>query len=44
MLEVKVHSANVADRDRIKLLLECAEDRFPRLGHLWLDGAYSGLQ
>src|SRR5215218_1507472 len=42
VLEVKVHSANVADRDGIKLLLECAEDRFPRLAHLWLDGAYKG--
>ncbi len=42
VLEVKVHSANVADRDGIKLLLDGAEDRFPRLGHLWLDGAYKG--
>jgi putative transposase len=42
VLEVKVHGANVADRDGIKLLLECAEDRFPRLGHLWLDGGYKG--
>jgi putative transposase len=42
VLEVKVHGANVADRDGIELLLECAEDRFARLGHLWLDGAYKG--
>jgi putative transposase len=42
VLEVKVHGANVADRDGIKLLLECAEDRFPCLGHIWLDGAYKG--
>ena len=36
------HGANVADRDGIKLLLECTENRFPRLKHLWLDGAYKG--
>jgi putative transposase len=38
-LEAKVH---VADRDGIKLLLECTENRFPRLKHLWLDGGYKG--
>lgn len=42
VLEAKVHGANVADRDGIKLLLEYAEARFPRLSHLWLDGAYKG--
>ena len=42
VLEAKVHGANVADRDGIKLLLECTEARFPRLSHLWLDGAYKG--
>ena len=36
------HGANVADRDGIKLLLECTENRFPRLKHLWLDGGYRG--
>jgi putative transposase len=42
VLEVKVHGANVADRDGIKLLLECTENRFACLGHIWLDGAYKG--
>jgi putative transposase len=42
VLEAKVHGANVADRDGIKLLLECTENRFPRLKHLWLDGGYKG--
>ena len=42
MLEAKVHSANLMDRDGIKPLLEHTEGRFPRLSHLWLDAAYNG--
>jgi hypothetical protein len=30
------------DRDGIKILLELAGDRFPRLSHLWLDAGYNG--
>ena len=43
VLEARVHSARVVDRDGIKLLLEppvCA--RLPRLSHLWLDAGYTG--
>ena len=42
VLKARVHSADVADRDRIKSLLEHVKDRFPRLSHLWLDGGYKG--
>jgi putative transposase len=42
VLQAKVHSADVADRDGIKPLLKQAKDRFPRLSHLWLDGGYKG--
>ncbi len=42
VLEVKVHSARVMDREGIKPLLGRIEDRFPRLSHLWLDAAYNG--
>ena len=42
VLRAKVHSAHLADRDRIKSLLERAKERFPRLSHLWLDGGYKG--
>ena len=42
LLGAKVHAANVMDRDGIKLLLEGANDRFPRLSHLWLDAGYNG--
>ena len=43
VLEVRVHSARVQDREGIKLLLEPpATDRVPRLSHLWLDAGYTG--
>ncbi len=38
VLEVRVHSAKVMDRDGIKLLLDpSSADRLPRLSHVWLD-------
>ena len=43
VLEAKVHSANVTDRDGIKLLLKPeAGISLPRLSHLWLDAGYTG--
>jgi putative transposase len=42
VLEVRVHSAKVMDRDGIKLLLEPSSGRLPRLSHLWLDAGYNG--
>ena len=42
VLKVRVHSAKVPDEDGIKLLLESACDRFPRLSHLWVDAGYRG--
>ena len=42
VLKVKVHAANVMDRDGIKPLLKRAKDLFPRLSHLWLDAGYNG--
>jgi putative transposase len=43
VLEASVHSANVTDRDGIKLLLDpSSSDRLPRLSHLWLDAGYTG--
>src|SRR5215207_6029498 len=42
VLEVRVHSARVTDREGIKLLLEpSSTDRLPRLSHLWLDAGYT---
>ena len=43
VLEAKVHSAKVVDRDGIKLLLRPPlPERLPRLSHLWLDAGYTG--
>ena len=44
VLRVRVHSAQIQDREGIKLLLELnARDRLPkRLSHLWLDAGYTG--
>ena len=43
VLEVRVHNANITDRDGIKLLLEpSSPDRLPRLSHLWVDAGYTG--
>jgi putative transposase len=42
VLQAKVHSAKVMDYEGIRLLLGHAGERFPRLSHLWLDGAYRG--
>ena len=37
VLQVRVHSARVTEREGIKLLLEpSSPDRLPRLSHLWL--------
>jgi putative transposase len=42
VLNAKVHSAKVMDHEGIKTLLHRAQERFPRLRHLWLDGGYRG--
>jgi putative transposase len=42
VLMAKVHSAKVLDQEGIKLLLERANEKFPRLKHLWLDAGYKG--
>jgi putative transposase len=42
VLEARVHSARVPNADGIRLLLEQARDRLPRLSHLWVDAGYQG--
>jgi transposase len=42
VLKAKVHSAKVPDEDGIKLLLEPARGRLPRLSYLWVDAGYRG--
>jgi putative transposase len=42
VLKVRVHSAKIMDQEGIKTLLGCADEKFPRLSHLWLDSGYRG--
>jgi putative transposase len=44
LLRAVVHSAGIQDRDGGKLVVAylAEPDAFPRLRHLWADGAYSG--
>jgi putative transposase len=42
VLEARVHNAKVPDEDGIRLLLNPARDRLPRLSHLWVDAGYQG--
>jgi putative transposase len=42
VLKAKVHIAKVMDYEGIKTLLRKADERFPRLSHLWLDAGYRG--
>jgi len=42
VLKAHVHSARVLDQVGIKALLRGAEERFPRLSHLWLEAGYTG--
>ena len=42
LLTVKIHSAKVMDYEGIKTPLRRANERFPRLRHLWLDAGYRG--
>jgi putative transposase len=42
VLKAKVHSAKIMDYEGIKRLLHRAQERFPRLSHLWLDAGYRG--
>ena len=37
-----MHSVKVMDYEGIKTLLRRADDRFPRLRHLWLEAGYQG--
>lgn len=42
LLMVVVHTADIQDRDGVKLVLEQVKELFPRLQLLWDDAGYSG--
>lgn len=39
---VVVHTADIQDRDGVKLVLEQVKELFPRLQLIWDDAGYSG--
>jgi hypothetical protein len=42
ILRAKVHTADVQDRAAVPLLLDGADEQFPRITHLWVDQGYTG--
>jgi hypothetical protein len=42
VLRAKVHIADIPDPAAVPLLLEGADDQFPRPRHLWVDRGYTG--
>ena len=42
VMKAKVHSADLADREGARVLLERVGESFPGLGHLWADAGYRG--
>jgi putative transposase len=42
VLRAKVHSAALQDRAAVPLLLDGADDQFPRVEHVWVDQGYTG--
>lgn len=42
LLKVKVHAADILDRDGARLLLEPVKQMFGRLSHVWADMGYRG--
>lgn len=42
LLALKVHAANISDRDGAQLVLEDMPSRFPRIRKLWTDSGYNG--
>jgi putative transposase len=42
VVRAKVHTADIEDRAAVPLLLEGADEQFPRVEHLWVDQGYTG--
>ena len=41
-MRLKVHPADLQDREAVPLVLEGMKEQFPRISHAWVDQAYSG--
>jgi putative transposase len=42
ILRIKVHAADIQDRDGAKIVLKKTKKLFPRLTLIWADGGYAG--
>lgn len=42
VVALKVHAANIADRDAAPLVLQGVADQYPRITKLWTDSGYNG--
>jgi len=42
IMRLKVHPADLQDREAVPLVLEGMKEQFPRISHAWVDQAYSG--
>lgn len=40
---VKVHTAQLQDREAVPLVLEGMDERFPRISHVWVDQGYTRI-
>jgi putative transposase len=40
---VKVHPADLQDREAVPLMLEGMNEQFPRISHAWVDQGYTGI-
>jgi putative transposase len=43
IVRVKVHRADLQDREAVPLLLEGMNEQFPRVSHAWVDQGYTGI-
>lgn len=43
IMRVKVHAADLQDREAVPLVAEGMNEQFPRITHAWVDQGYTGI-
>jgi putative transposase len=43
IVRVKVHPADLQDREAVALVLQGMHEQFPRVTHAWVDQGYTGM-
>jgi putative transposase len=43
IMRVKVHTAELQDREAVPLVAEGMNEQFPRISHAWVDQGYTGI-